>query len=148
MSSISPGDALIVHVTKESRIADGLCMGGFSNVSGVHVADIPDIPIHVRGDIEAGLWYEVSVLKMRSASIIAEAKHEVSGRSGDLIDESTNEGGKVWIVDSASSECYHTTRSCEMIKKRQGGLLSVEIGSRDTPLPDMISNMRRCNYCH
>lgn len=148
MSSISPGDTLIVHVTRESRIADGLCMGGFTNVSGIPVTDVPDIPIHVRGDIESDLWYEVSVVKMRSASIIAEAKHQVSGRSGDLVEESTDESGKVWIVDSAGSECYHTTRSCEMIKKSQGELLPVETGSRDTPLPNMISDMRRCNYCH
>lgn len=148
MSSLAPGDSLFVHITNHSRIADGLCMSGFTNVSGIHVQDAPDVPIHVHGDIEIDSWYQVTISEVRPANIIAEADHLVDGRTGNQVVESESSSGKVWWVDTAGAECFHNTRSCDMVAKREGELLSVEYPGRNEPLPDAVSDMRRCNHCY
>jgi hypothetical protein len=149
MTSVGIGDSINARIDQSSRIADGTCMGGWPNVSGVHITDIPDCPIHVHGDLEIGNWYQVTISDIRPSHIVAEVDHRVDGRNGERVTESgSNSSPKVWWVDTTSSECFHSTRSCRMIQKREGKLLSVEADVRNDPLPDEISDMRRCNYCY
>lgn len=149
MDNISIGDEINARINQVSPIADGICIGGWKNVSGMHVTDAPECVIHIHGDVEVGNWYKVTVSDSRSNHMIAEVDHPVDGRNGNKITESdSDDDPKVWWVDTANSECFHSTRSCRMVQKREGKLLSVEADVRNDPLPDEISHMRRCNYCY
>lgn len=147
MSSLSAGDVLYVCINKRILIADGLCMGGFSNISGIHIQDAPDLPIHVHGDVETNAWFQVTVREVRSAHIIADVDHPVDGRSGTPSDDS-EAGFEVWWVDTNGADCFHASSACEMLKKREGERLSTKIECRNKPVPDEISDLRRCSYCH
>lgn len=149
MSSVSPGDSIRTRINQSSPVADGTCLGGLANISGIQITDTPDCPIHVYGDVEVGEWYKVTISDIRPSHMIAEVEYPIDGRNGEKVTNSnSNSGPRVWWVDTANSECFHSTRSCRMIQKREGQLLSVEADIRNDPLPTEISDMRRCNYCY
>lgn len=128
-------------------------MGGIPNISGIHVNEIPNTMIHVRGSVDLENWYQVTILEVRSNHVIAEVDHQVEGRSGTPLDsrsdtEGPTAGRKVWWVDTSGAECFHSSKSCDMLKSREGDLCWTETDLRNDPLPDEISDMRRCQHCH
>jgi hypothetical protein len=148
VKALSAADTLYVRITQHSQAADGLCIGGISNLSGIDFENIPKDPILVYGDVEIGEWYQVTVTDVRSAHTVTEVDHPVKGRSGEPLDGSVANSMRVWWVDTGKAECFHATRSCKMLRKREGELLSTEIDSQGKPFPDEISNMRKCHYCY
>jgi hypothetical protein len=139
-----------MRINKRSQIADGLCMGGFVNLSGIPVNQTPETPIHVRGEVEIDEWYEVTISEVRSSHLIAKADHLVDGRTGNKVEGSGDHdtGSRdVWWVNTTRAECFHASKSCDMLKNREGELCRAEIDDRNEPLPAKISDMRRCRYC-
>ena len=149
MCSVSAGDSIQTRINQNSPIADGACLGGLANISGIDITNSPDCPIHIYGDVDIGSWYKVTISDVRSSHMIAEVDYPIDGRNGEKVTESNSDSSpRVWWVDTTNSECFHSTRSCRMLSKREGKLLSVEVDVRNDPLPSEISDMRRCNYCY
>lgn len=141
MNELECGDKLIVHVTGKSPIADGLCLERRSVVITEGKKSL-SVPIHIRGDVEKGKRYQVTITDIRASSIIAEVDHPIKQSASETEDTRT-----VWWVDTQRAECIHTSKSCKMLARREGKLLSTEIPTSGQR-PEQVSNKKKCEYCH
>jgi len=53
---------------------------------------------------------------------------------------------QLYYVATNKSECYHRTRSCKGINRREGELVAVR-KEKDGEVPEEISNRRKCHLC-
>jgi len=141
MDDLGEGDKLIVHVTGESPIADGVCLEGDSIVPTEGKQSL-SVPIHVRGDVEKGNRYWVSIIDVRASSMVAKVDNPITQTPSE-----TESLRTVWWVDTQRAECIHTSKNCKMLSKREGELVATEVPISG-PHPKQISNKKKCEYCH
>lgn len=140
-SPVSEGETLYVRVNKRSRFTDGLAEG-IANIYDIRLSQAYRMMIHVRGDVEEQTWYQVTVSEVRTNHIVAEAESEVDDPRIEPPHPRT-----VWWVDTSHADCFHGSRTCEMLAKREGDIVRTQVDSLSTPLPGEIADMRRCQHC-
>lgn len=53
---------------------------------------------------------------------------------------------RLYYVDTSNAECYHSTRHCSGLRKREGDIQAV-VKENEKPLPEPISDLRKCHLC-